>query len=59
MIQEETTKAVNSIQKATAEVEGGIGVVSNAGSTFGEIEASVGEVSKQNTEVSDSVEQVK
>ncbi|MCM3162230.1 methyl-accepting chemotaxis protein [Metabacillus litoralis] len=58
-IQEETSRAVNSMQNVTAEVGDGIGIVNKAGTTFGDIQVAVDEVNHQITGVSTSVEQLR
>lgn len=57
-IQEETRKAVASMEVATKEVVEGIGVVNTAGDTFVMIHDYVDEVTKQIQEVSSSVQQM-
>lgn len=57
-IQKETAKAVESMNYATAEVDGGIVVVKQTGEIFGEIETAVDEVSEQITSVSQSVKEL-
>ncbi|RXT07979.1 methyl-accepting chemotaxis protein [Ammoniphilus sp. CFH 90114] len=57
-IQEETQKAVHSMELAIKEVETGIGVVHTAGESFGQIRASIDEVTMQIQEVSAAVQQM-
>jgi len=57
-IQEETNRAVQSMEVATAEVETGIGVANTAGKSFAEIENSINEVTSQIQEVSSAVQQM-
>ncbi|PKG24600.1 methyl-accepting chemotaxis protein [Niallia nealsonii] len=57
-IQSETGNAVNSMKTATVDVENGIKLVHQTGSTFEDIKGSIDEVSGQITEVSISVEQL-
>lgn len=57
-IQEETNKAVQSMEAATKEVEEGIGVVSTAGQSFVHIQDSVKDVTVQIQEVSSAVQQM-
>ncbi|MGG4469828.1 HAMP domain-containing methyl-accepting chemotaxis protein [Paenibacillus alvei] len=57
-IQTETIKAVESMNNATAEVDGGIKVVHQTGEIFGEIKSAVDEVSGQITHVSHSVKEL-
>ncbi|WP_251552310.1 methyl-accepting chemotaxis protein [Neobacillus muris] len=58
MIQEDTNQAVQSMEKATKEVDEGIGVVHAAGESFGHILASINEVTVQIEEVSAAVEEM-
>lgn len=57
-IQEETGKAVHSIEEATNEVVSGIGIVNTAGESFKYIEDTINEVTTQIQEVSSAVEQM-
>lgn len=57
-IQEETNKAVQSMETATKEVAAGIGVVNRAGESFGQIQHAVNEVTSQIQEVSSAVQQM-
>ncbi len=57
-IQEETNKAVQSMQVAAKEVEEGIGIVNTAGTSFAHIQDSVSEVKLQIQEVSSAVQQM-
>jgi methyl-accepting chemotaxis protein len=57
-IQEETQFAVNSMDKATEEVEQGILTVNNAGISFGQIEKSVQELTNDMHEVSSAIQQM-
>lgn len=57
-IQEETRKAIQSMELATNEVQSGIGVVNIAGESFVQIENSVNEVTNQIQEVSSAVQQM-
>lgn len=58
VIQEETQFAVKSMNKATEEVEQGIFTVNNAGTSFGQIEKSVNELTSNMHEVSSAVQQM-
>ncbi|QOR66861.1 methyl-accepting chemotaxis protein [Cytobacillus suaedae] len=58
MIQGETTKAVQSMEVATKEVQEGIGAVNTAGASFEHIQTSVNEVNVQIQEVSSAVQQM-
>ncbi|WP_235828133.1 methyl-accepting chemotaxis protein [Brevibacillus migulae] len=57
-IQNETSRAVQSMETATKEVSAGIGVVNTAGESFKQIGRSVSEVTKQIQEVSQSAQQI-
>lgn len=57
-IQDETKKAVQSMDVAANEVLSGIGVVNKAGQSFEEIESSINEVTTQIQEVSSAVQQM-
>ncbi|MBA2875711.1 methyl-accepting chemotaxis protein [Thermaerobacillus caldiproteolyticus] len=57
-IQEETNKAVQSMETATKEVAAGIGVVNRAGESFGQIQLAINEVTSQIQEVSSAVQQM-
>ncbi|QFF98407.1 methyl-accepting chemotaxis protein [Psychrobacillus glaciei] len=57
-IQEETNKAVQSMENATNEVDEGIEVVNSAGESFEQIQGSVDEVNKRIKEVSSAVQQM-
>ncbi|OLN21518.1 methyl-accepting chemotaxis protein [Domibacillus antri] len=57
-IQDETEKAVISMENATKEVVEGIGVVETAGASFGQIQHSVSEVAGQIQEISSAVQQM-
>lgn len=57
-IQEETQKAVQSMDAATSEVGQGLNMVNTAGESFGSIRQSVNIVSTQMQEVSSSVQQM-
>ncbi|WP_391120896.1 methyl-accepting chemotaxis protein [Psychrobacillus sp. L3] len=57
-IQEETNKAVQSMESATNEVDEGIAVVNSAGQSFEQIQGSVDEVNKRIKEVSSAVQQM-
>ena len=58
-IQEETDKAVSSMKNVTVEVGEGLGIVNQAGTTFGDIRSAVDEVNEQITDVSTSVGQLR
>lgn len=55
-IQEETVRAVTSMEQVTVEVDSGIGIVNQAGLTFGAIQGAVDEVSSRISGVAISVE---
>ncbi|MFC8689631.1 methyl-accepting chemotaxis protein [Brevibacillus porteri] len=57
-IQQETTKAVQSMQFATSEVTSGISLVNTAGTSFGQIQLAVNEVASQIQEVYSSVREM-
>jgi methyl-accepting chemotaxis protein len=57
-IQDETKKAVQSMDKATVEVEEGIVLVNTAGNSFEQIQHSVSEVAGEIQEVSSAVQQM-
>jgi methyl-accepting chemotaxis protein len=57
-IQSETDKAVSSMENATKEVLGGIGVVEEAGMAFEQIQQSISDVAGQIQEVSSAVQQM-
>lgn len=57
-IQQETQFAVKSMDKATEEVQQGILTVNNAGTSFGQIEKSVQELTNDMHEVSSAVQQM-
>ncbi len=57
-IQNETDKAIQSMEGATNEVSDGITLVHSAGEAFGDIQSSINEVSKQIGDVSAAVQQI-
>jgi methyl-accepting chemotaxis protein len=57
-IQEETNKAVQSMEAATKEVVAGIGVVDTAGESFKQIQSSINEVTTQIQEISAAIQQM-
>jgi methyl-accepting chemotaxis protein len=57
-IQDETSRAVQSMEKTTNEVVEGIGVVNKAGDSFEQVQHSINEVVTQIKEVSSSVQQM-
>ncbi|MCI2252819.1 methyl-accepting chemotaxis protein [Domibacillus sp. PGB-M46] len=57
-IQAETAQAVEAMKSATAEVQGGIDVVHNAGGSFADITSAIGDVTGQIQEVSAAVQQM-
>jgi len=58
LIQDETDRAVQSMEMTTREVGAGIGVINVAGESFTQIESSVNEVTEQIQEVSAAVQQM-
>ncbi|HZG14388.1 MAG TPA: methyl-accepting chemotaxis protein [Candidatus Bathyarchaeia archaeon] len=58
MIQNETDRAVQSMEMTTKEVGAGIGAINVAGESFTQIESSVNEVTEQIQEVSAAVQQM-
>ncbi|WP_035990232.1 methyl-accepting chemotaxis protein [Brevibacillus borstelensis] len=57
-IQEETVRAVDSMQAGNREVQSGIAAVHQAGETFGQIQYSIQDVTEQIQDVSAAVQQV-
>lgn len=57
-IQEETNKAVLSMDITTKEVEEGIGVINTAGNSFKHIHGSIGGVTEQIQEITSAVQQI-
>ncbi|RAK23467.1 methyl-accepting chemotaxis protein [Anoxybacillus vitaminiphilus] len=57
-IQEETNKAVQSMEAATKEVVSGIGVVNTAGESFNQIQSSINEVTSHIQEISSAIQQM-
>lgn len=57
-IQEETTKAVNSMNLAAKEVSEGIGVVNDSGESFVKIRQAINEVENQFHQVSSSIQEI-
>jgi methyl-accepting chemotaxis protein len=57
-IQEETNKAVQSMEAATKEVVAGIGVVNTAGESFNQIQNAVDEVTSHIQEISSAIQQM-
>ncbi|WP_044894155.1 methyl-accepting chemotaxis protein [Bacillus alveayuensis] len=57
-IQEETNKAVQSMEAATKEVVAGISVVDTAGESFKQIQSSINEVTTQIQEISAAIQQM-
>lgn len=57
-IQEETVRAVDSMQAGNREVQSGIAAVHQAGETFGQIQYSIQDVTEQIRDVSAAVQQV-
>src|SRR5690606_16791395 len=57
-IQSETKKCIQTMKKATEEVNSGIGIVHTAGTNFDQIEGSIQEVTTQIQEVSAAIQQM-